>query len=37
MKVYLDRDAAKFIRKLGKSEKERILIRLKTLEIDSFL
>jgi len=37
MKVFLDRDAAKFIQKLQKDEKERILRRIKALEVDPYL
>ncbi len=37
MKVYLDRDAAKFINNLSDKDKVRILRRLKALEVDPFL
>lgn len=37
MKIYLDRDCAKQIKKLKEDEKSRILRRLKALEIDPFL
>lgn len=37
MKVYLDRDAAKQVKKLKKDERLRILRRIKALEIDPFL
>ena len=37
MKVYLDRDAAKQIKKLEDNEKSRILRRIKALEVDPFL
>ncbi len=37
MKVYLDRDVAKFIQKLNEDERARILKRLKALEVDPFL
>jgi len=37
MKVYLDRDAVKFIQKLKEDDKKRILRRLKALEIDPFI
>ncbi len=37
MKVYLDRDVVKFINNLSSKEKERILRRLKALEVDPFL
>ncbi len=37
MKIYLDRDAAKQIKKLKEDEKSRILRRIKALEIDPFL
>jgi len=37
MKVFLDRDVAKFLRKLKKDERERILRRLRALEVDPYL
>jgi|Deesub1362A_J573_1020465.scaffolds.fasta_scaffold01960_8 mRNA-degrading endonuclease RelE of RelBE toxin-antitoxin system len=37
MKIYLDRDCTKQIKRLKKDEKLRILRRLKALEIDPFL
>ncbi|MBO8180824.1 MAG: type II toxin-antitoxin system RelE/ParE family toxin [Archaeoglobus sp.] len=37
MKVFLDRDVAKYIQRLQKEEKERLLIRLRSLEIDPYL
>ncbi len=37
MKVFLDRDVAKFLRKLKKDDRERILRRLKALEVDPYL
>ena len=37
MKVFLDRNAAKFVQKLVGEDRERILRRLKDLETDPFL
>ncbi len=37
MRVYLDRDAAKQVKKLKKGERSRILRRIKALEVDLFL
>ncbi|AIY90295.1 type II toxin-antitoxin system RelE family toxin [Geoglobus acetivorans] len=37
MKIYLDRDAAKQVKKLKEDERSRILRRIKALEVDPFL
>ena len=37
MKVYLDRDAAKQVKKLKEDERSRILRRIKALEVDPVL
>ena len=37
MKVYLDKDAAKQVKKLKEDERSRILRRIKALEVDPFL
>jgi len=37
MKVFLDRDAVKQVKKLKKDGRSRILRRIKALEVDTFL